>query len=64
VARDHTAASLALEVLEALCAAEPGGVISREPALRDAVAPLLNRVSQLTSFLGCGRESTKHIRSQ
>lgn len=45
VAWNHTAASLTLEVLQALCAAEPGRVISRQPALRDTVAPLLHCVS-------------------
>jgi hypothetical protein len=45
VPRNHTPARLALKLLEALRAAEPGGMVSCEPTLGDAVAPLLYRVS-------------------
>lgn len=40
VARNHATACLSDELLQALRATEPGWVVAREPALRDAVAPL------------------------
>lgn len=38
--RDHASTRLPDELLEALRAAEPGGMVACEPALGDTVAPL------------------------
>jgi len=48
MARNHLTFSRSLQLLQALGALEPGGMISSQPTLRDTVAPVLDHVAMIT----------------